>query len=246
MCARPGCPSPFKNPLSDKSECISVPRARLEQWDRWLEERGRSVVQPPLLTDQVRNEIGALLQASVLRTGDSDGTSTPRTDSQDEGGFVTAKFARQLEREVVDLSMRVMRKAEHAADWQSRAEIAERTLSARAEPVAWRWHWKGGDESDVWAYTEHEPQGTRIVKEPLFADRMPPEEKRKLRVEDPAAVRVMKVRNEPTFTSPSLIIAEDEKDTLLDYFEDWTGKLYIEFATMTRAEIDALPEFDGF
>lgn len=65
-------------------------------------------------------------------------------------------------------------------------------------------------------------------------------------VEDQTAVRVMKIRNEPHVSAPCLIIAEDEKDSLLDYFEDWTGKLYIEFGTMTRAEIDALPEFDGF
>lgn len=63
---------------------------------------------------------------------------------------------------------------------------------------------------------------------------------------DLTMVRVMKVRNEPGVASPCLIIAEDEKDTLLDYFEDWHGKLYIEFDTMTRAAVNALPEFDGF
>lgn len=27
---------------------------------------------------------------------------------------------------------------------------------AQADPVAWRWHWKGGDEPDVWGYSEVE------------------------------------------------------------------------------------------
>lgn len=61
-----------------------------------------------------------------------------------------------------------------------------------------------------------------------------------------AKVRVLKVRTEQHVSAPVLIIAEDEKDTLWDHAEDWAGTLYIEFTTMTQAEIDALPEFEGF
>lgn len=59
-----------------------------------------------------------------------------------------------------------------------------------------------------------------------------------------SGVRVLLVKAEEY--GPVLIIQEYEKDTLWDYAEDWAGKLYIEFATMTQAEIDALPEFEGF
>lgn len=38
-----------------------------------------------------------------------------------------------------------------------------------SKPVAWRWHWKGGDEPDVWGYQEHKPTDRNMVVEPLFA-----------------------------------------------------------------------------
>lgn len=63
---------------------------------------------------------------------------------------------------------------------------------------------------------------------------------------DVTMVRVMKIRDDPHVAAPCLIIAEDEKETMFDYFEDWDGKLYIEFGTMPRAQVEALPEFDGF
>lgn len=57
-------------------------------------------------------------------------------------------------------------------------------------------------------------------------------------------VKVMKVRVDEA--GPFLIIGEDEKDELWSYCEDWIGKMEITFTTMTQAEIDALPEFEGF
>lgn len=60
------------------------------------------------------------------------------------------------------------------------------------------------------------------------------------------SVRVMRVQVNEGPGEPVLIIAEDEKDSLWAYCEDWDGKLYIEFTTMTRAAVDALPEFEGF
>jgi hypothetical protein len=44
------------------------------------------------------------------------------------------------------------------------------SASEESRPVAWRWRWRGGDEPDVWAYTEHEPTpSAKAVTEPLFA-----------------------------------------------------------------------------
>lgn len=37
-------------------------------------------------------------------------------------------------------------------------------------PVAWRWHWIGGDEPDVWAYSDTMPRHSKdVVCEPLYA-----------------------------------------------------------------------------
>lgn len=58
-----------------------------------------------------------------------------------------------------------------------------------------------------------------------------------------ADVRVVKVK----YQGQTLVLREDEKDMLWDYFEDWsyTG-VELEFTTMPKAEADALPEFAGF
>ena len=40
----------------------------------------------------------------------------------------------------------------------------------RGTPVAWRWRWNGGDEPDVWTYTECKIFGNEYqTVEPLFA-----------------------------------------------------------------------------
>lgn len=57
-------------------------------------------------------------------------------------------------------------------------------------------------------------------------------------------VKVMKVRVDED--GPALILRESEKDQLWDHVEDWVGKIEITFTTMPKAEVDALPEFDGF
>lgn len=57
-------------------------------------------------------------------------------------------------------------------------------------------------------------------------------------------VKVMKVRVDEA--GPFLLLQEHEKDALWDYCEDWVGKIEITFTTMAQAEIDALPEFEGF
>lgn len=57
-------------------------------------------------------------------------------------------------------------------------------------------------------------------------------------------VRVMKIRVDEEGTT--LYLPESQKDSLWDYVQDWVGKIEIRFATMTQAELDALPEFDGF
>lgn len=54
----------------------------------------------------------------------------------------------------------------------------------------------------------------------------------------------MKVRVEES--GPLLVIEESDKDTLWDYVEDWRGKVEIIFTEMTRSEIEALPDFEGF
>ncbi len=57
-------------------------------------------------------------------------------------------------------------------------------------------------------------------------------------------VKVIKVREDAG--GPTLILREDEKQFLFDYFEDWCGIVTIEFCEMPRDEADNLPEFDGF
>lgn len=38
------------------------------------------------------------------------------------------------------------------------------------QPVAWRWHWNGGDEPDVWAYTDTpKASDEHITAYPLYA-----------------------------------------------------------------------------
>lgn len=59
-------------------------------------------------------------------------------------------------------------------------------------------------------------------------------------------IRVVKVRAEQHAAAPALIVAEDELEMLWDYVEDWNCKLFLELTTMPRADVDALPEFDGF
>lgn len=61
-------------------------------------------------------------------------------------------------------------------------------------------------------------------------------------------VKVVKVK----LNDQTLILREDERDMLWDYFEDWsyggvdiTG-VAVEFTTMPEADVAALPEFDGF
>ena len=51
------------------------------------------------------------------------------------------------------------------------ADIAAMQADALAgTPVAWRWHWNGGDEPDVWGYSEHEKVSSEhITAEPLYA-----------------------------------------------------------------------------
>lgn len=57
-------------------------------------------------------------------------------------------------------------------------------------------------------------------------------------------IRVMKIRVDAEGTT--LYLPESQKDQLWAYCEDWVGKIEIRFTTMTQAELDALPEFDGF
>jgi hypothetical protein len=57
-------------------------------------------------------------------------------------------------------------------------------------------------------------------------------------------IRVMKIRIDEEGTT--LYLPESQKDALWAYCEDWVGKIEIRFTTMTQAELDALPEFEGF
>lgn len=43
-------------------------------------------------------------------------------------------------------------------------------IARLASPIAWRWHWNGGDEPDVWAYSESlKVSDQHITAEPLYA-----------------------------------------------------------------------------
>lgn len=56
-------------------------------------------------------------------------------------------------------------------------------------------------------------------------------------------VKVVKV----SYQGQTLIMREEEKDTLWDYFEDWNYKgVDLEFTTMPAHEVNSLPEFEGF
>lgn len=59
-----------------------------------------------------------------------------------------------------------------------------------------------------------------------------------------APIRVMKIRVDAE--GSTLYLPESNKDALWQYVVDWRGKIEIRFTEMTQAELDALPEFDGF
>lgn len=51
--------------LTARSEHVPVPRSTLERWNAALEIRNKGVVNPPLLTDGIQNEIATLLAGAA-------------------------------------------------------------------------------------------------------------------------------------------------------------------------------------
>lgn len=121
---------------------------------------------------------------------------------------------------------------------------------------------RGREEWRVMGYKPQGPESARFQIEPLFAvsssatggegvkadcplcgvspetaKHCPPE------VQCAAPVKVIKVRMSEG--GSDLILRESEKDQLWDYCQDWLGKIEIRFTTMPKAEVDALPEWDG-
>ena len=66
-----------------------------------------------------------------------------------------------------------------------------RACKTRGAPVAWRWRWNGGDEPDVWSYSETEIfTDTHRIVEPLFADLEPAPDHAEWNAAIEAAVKV--------------------------------------------------------